>query len=308
MPNWNQVLIELQANSKGPHDLLRLKYLKKLHRHTGRNVLAYYSGWLQKPALRGNPNVDMTISDSDKTGFMTCSHGVDRSKGLDLLLHTPGGDVAATESLIDYLQSLYKGDIRAIVPQIAMSGGTLIALSCKQIVMGRQSSIGPVDPQVNGWPAQGLIEEFELAKAEVANDVRVAEVWRPILSRYWPTLLTSSRHAIDWSDQLLRSCLEGCMLKGIDAEEQKKRIDSIANELGKQATSKNHARHISREDAVRMGVEVLELESDQELQDIVLTLHHSLTHTFSQTPAVKIIENHLGTCYVTQVQQVIQAK
>lgn len=166
MPNWNDVLVELQADARGPHDHLRLKYLQKIHEHSGRNVLAYYSGWLHKPQLRGNPAIEFHIVDADKTGFMTCSHGVDRAKGLDLILHTPGGDVAATESLIDYLHSLYAGDIRAIVPQLAMSGGTLMAVSCKEIVMGRQSSIGPIDSQINNMPAQGIIQEFQRAAEE----------------------------------------------------------------------------------------------------------------------------------------------
>ena len=36
------------------------------------------------------------VNDADKNGFMTAVHGLDRSKGLDLLLHTPGGGTAAT--------------------------------------------------------------------------------------------------------------------------------------------------------------------------------------------------------------------
>ena len=77
---------------------------------------------------------------------MSVIHGLDKSKGLDLFLHTPGGDVGATESLIDYLHDSFGGDIRAIIPQIAMSGGTMIACSCKEIIMGKQSSLGPIDP------------------------------------------------------------------------------------------------------------------------------------------------------------------
>src|SRR5699024_5180604 len=161
-----------------------------------------------------------TINDSDKTGFMTCSSGLDRSKGLDLLLHTPGGDVAATESIVPYLQSLYDGNIRAIIPQLAMSGGTLIALSCKEIIMGRQSSIGPVDPQVAGMPAQGLLEEFELATQEINANPAKIELWRPIISKYWPTLITTCKHAIDWSDELLREFLT----KGMFAEEEQTTI------------------------------------------------------------------------------------
>lgn len=305
MPNWNEVLAELQANNRGAHDHLRLKYLKKIHDHTGRNVLAYYSGWLHKPQLRGNPSVEFHIVDSDKTGFMTCSHGVDRSRGLDLILHTPGGDVAATESLIDYLHSLYNGDIRAIVPQLAMSGGTLIALSCKVIVMGRQSSIGPIDPQIGGMPAQGILEEFERAANEIKSDPTRIAVWQPVISKYWPTLISSSQHAIDWSDLLLRKYLTQCMLAPETPEVRRRKIKRIANLLGKQATSKSHSRHFGPDAVEKVGIKVVKLEDDDELQDLVLTLHHAYTHTLAQTAAIKIIENHLGTAHVNQVQAVI---
>lgn len=299
MPNWNDVLAELEGFNRGPHDQIRLKYLEKLHRHTGRNVLVYYSGWLQKPALRG---VDYSISDADKTGFMTCSHALDRSKGLDLILHTPGGDVAATESIIDYLHSLYNGDIRAIIPQMAMSGGTLIALSCNSIVMGRQSSLGPIDPQIGGMPAQGILEEFALAATQIKAEPHRTALWQPIIGKYWPTLITSCQHAIDWSDDLLRRFLTKCMFANDGPGERDMKIEEIANMLGKQSTSKSHNRHISQEMATKLGLTVVQLEGDETLQDLVLTLHHALTITFAQTGAVKIIENHKGVAYVQQVQ------
>lgn len=308
MPNWNDVLAELQANQqKGAHDHLRFKYLQLLHQHTGRNVLAYYSGWLHKPALRGSPGIEFQINDADKTGFMTCSHGVDRALGLDLILHTPGGDVAATESLVDYLHSLYNGNIRAIVPQLAMSGGTLIALSCKSIVMGRHSSIGPVDPQINGWPAQGIIEEFYRAADEIKADPSRIPIWAPIINKYWPTLITSAEHAVDWSDQLLRTFLTNCMLKNDSATSRKKKIKKIADLLGKQASSKSHSRHINPTNAASLGIVIEQLEADQTLQDLVTTLHHAFTHTLTQTGATKIIENHNGTAHVNLIPVMIGA-
>ena len=95
MPNWNQVLEELKGYKFTlAQDAIRRKYLKRLFEYTGRNIIAYYSGWLQKPDV-GNSD----INDDDKNGFMATIHGLDRIKGLDLILHTPGGDTAATESL-----------------------------------------------------------------------------------------------------------------------------------------------------------------------------------------------------------------
>ena len=78
----------------------------------------------------------MSINDDDKNGFMSAVHGLDTSKGLDIILHTPGGDIAATESLIDYLLLKFDGNMRAIIPQLAMSGGTIIACACEKILRG----------------------------------------------------------------------------------------------------------------------------------------------------------------------------
>ncbi len=91
---------------------------------------------------------------------------MDRSKGLDLLLHTPGGDIAATESIVDYLNQIFGNDVRAIIPQISMSAGTMIALSSKQIMMGKQSNLGPIDPQMGGLACQAILDEFKKAVSD----------------------------------------------------------------------------------------------------------------------------------------------
>jgi ClpP class serine protease len=107
MPSWHELLSEIKVKGS-TYDIVRRHYLSKLNRVTGRNVILYYSGWLQKPGLPG-----VQVNDADKNGFMTVIHGLDRSKGLDLVLHTPGGETAATESLVDYLHSMFGTDIRA---------------------------------------------------------------------------------------------------------------------------------------------------------------------------------------------------
>lgn len=72
--------------------------------------------------------------------------------------------VAATESLIDYLKKMFGTNIVAFISQIAMSAGTMIACACRNI---KQSSLGPIDPQFNGIPAQGVLDEFERAAQEI---------------------------------------------------------------------------------------------------------------------------------------------
>jgi len=175
MPNWHQINEELKK-SGSTFDLIRRKYLSRLSKHTGRNTIIYYSGWLQKNNVPG-----LEVNDADKNGLMTVIHNLDRTKGLDLILHTPGGQTAATESIVDYIHSMFGNDVRAIVPQLAMSAGTMIACSCKEIIMGKQSSLGPIDPQFNGIPAHGVVEEFKRAYTEIKADGVYAALNEPFL-------------------------------------------------------------------------------------------------------------------------------
>lgn len=295
MPNWNGVVDELDGRHDSKHDKVCKKYLKRLADHTGRNVLVYYSGWLQRPGARP---MEVSINDADTTGFMTCSHKLDRDKGLDLVLHTPGGDLSATEAIIKYLRSLYDGNVRAIVPQLAMSGGTLMAMSCKSIVMGRQSSLGPVDPQINGVPAQGLLEEFERAAEQIKAEPHRVALWQPIIGKYHPTIINSCIRAIEWSDQLMREYLTLGMLKDKSAADRNATIDKVAVQFGRVAESKAHSRHIDADTAEKCGLVIERLEDDQTLQDAVLSLHYALTLTMSQTSIIKIIENQRGVGYM----------
>ena len=72
---------------------------------------------------------------------------------------------------------------------------------------------------------------------------------------------------------------------------------SIASFLTNHAEFKTHARHINRDVAKSEGLIVEDLESDQKLQNLVLSLFHATTHTFSGIRVVKIIENHRGSLF-----------
>lgn len=298
MANWNEILDEIRAAGSA-HDVIRRNYLKKLHEKTGRNVIVYYSGWLQKPGLLGTE-----LNDSDKNGFMNAIHGLDRTLGLDLILHTPGGETAATESIVDYLRSTFGTDIRAIVPQIAMSAGTMIACACKEVIMGKQSSLGPIDPQFQGIPAHGIVEEFKRAHQEIKADQSKMAVWQPIIAKYPPAFIGECEKAIQWSEEMVREWLLSGMLN--DKPDANNIADAIVTELGDHALTKSHARHLSIEKCRQMGLTVVPLEDNQDIQDAVLSVHHSCIHTLAATPAYKIIENQNGIAFIQIAQFVPQ--
>lgn len=297
MPSWSDILAELQRTGS-PHDVVRRKYLAELSALTDRNTIVYYSAWLAKPGLQ--PYQVLLVNDNDKNGFMATIHKLDRKKGLDLILHTPGGESAATESLVDYLRSMFGTNIRAIVPQLAMSAGTMMACACDQIIMGRHSSLGPIDPQIGGMAAHGVIEEFNRARTEITTSPGLIPVWQPILAKYPPTLVGECQKAIDWTNALVKGWLETGMFrrratKTADAQR-------VVDELADHALTLSHARHISAEKARQIGLRVLSLERDQKLQDAVMSLHHACVQTLQDSGAVKLIENQLGVAFIQAIR------
>ena len=299
MPNWGQVLTEIQGTRvDNPLDTIRRKYLKIMHEYTGRNVIAYYSGFLQK----NNPN--SAIDDNDKNALMQAVYGLDKTKGLDLILHTPGGNTAATESIVKYLRSIFGTDIRAFIPQMAMSAGTMIALSCKEIVMGKQSNIGPIDPQFGGMSCAGVIEEFDNAIKSVKTDPASAPLWQVIISKYHPTFLGDCQKAIKWSNTMVEEWLSTNMLS--DHANPREDASKIVEVLSSHEETFTHSKHIHMDDCFSLGIKVVPLESFEskiiedckDLQDCVLTIHHTYMHTFSNSTAIKIIENHIGSAMI----------
>lgn len=295
MPAWANVLAEIarkQQSGLQATDLIRRKYLKKLHKHTGRNVIAYYSGWLFRPA--NTPN--LSVGDDDMNAFMAAVHQFDRSKGLDLILHTPGGDIAATEALVKYLWVMFDKEIRVIVPQLAMSAGTMIACAARTIVLGKQSSLGPIDPQIGGVPAQGVLDEFQLAVENIKAEPASAPLWQQIVSRYHPSFINECAQAIDWSREMVCGWLqENMFAPDSDATDK---AEAIVGYLGSHSATGAHNRHIPLSKCEGIGLKIERLEYDAVLQDLVLTVHHAYMHTFSMTPAIKITENHLGVATV----------
>jgi ClpP class serine protease len=80
---------------------------------------------------------------------------------LDLILHTPGGLVLASEQIACALKR-HPGKVTIFVPHYAMSGGTLIALAANEIIMDHDAVLGPVDPQLGTqqggyYPAASII-------------------------------------------------------------------------------------------------------------------------------------------------------
>lgn len=304
MANRTEIINKINSYKNQGQDLIRKQYIKDLFEYTGNDTIVYAASFpCNTPGVSTGA---LSIGLNDIQGFMTCLNGLHGDK-LDLILHSPGGSLEAAEQLVQYLRDKYSY-IRAIIPQNAMSAATMIACACDEIVMGRESAIGPIDPQMamtraNGvtytLPAHSILADFETAKKEISSDPRAAQVWVPKLLEIPNGFLDLCKKTIDLSISKVAEWLDTYMFKA----EKEKKGKEIAEWLGKFEEHKTHGRPINYQLARDKGLKITLLEEDQELQDKVLSVFHCTLVTFDVTSCVKIIENHLGNGSYAIVQQ-----
>ena len=186
MPSWGGILKEIadltQRGNPNALDMVRRKYLASQHMHSKRAVILYATNWTQP----GNAPPEMiSVDEVDIQGFMEVIHGV-KETSLDLILHSPGGSLAAADAVVQYLRSKFT-HIRVFVPNAAMSAATMIACAAEEIFMGKHSFLGPIDPQIimqtslggRSIPTQAILDQFDMARDE-CRDPRNLAVWLPM--------------------------------------------------------------------------------------------------------------------------------
>ena len=318
MPTWGELLNELKRLNErvaenpdelggiSPQDIIRRRYLRDLSKHTGRATILYATSWMENKQVTAD---QVTINLADVAGFMEAVSNIDERE-LDLVLHSPGGSAEAAESIVEYLRSRFD-HIRAFVPVAAMSAATMVALGADEVVMGAHSQLGPIDPQFTiatpegprSSPAQAIKDQFELAKEQCAANPAHVTAWLPILRSYSPGLLAQCDHQHELARSLVARWLERYMFAG-DSEAAAK-ADAAASWFASFTEFGSHGRRVSRDDARAQGINVTDLEDDDALQDLVLSVYHATSHTFGGTPAVKLIENQNGRAYILMSRSMV---
>jgi len=303
MPTWGEILAELHdpanqlPNGLPNFDGVRRKYLGQLFALTKRPTIIYYTDWFGK----GGPAASITLEDMQ--GMMEVCKDLE-GPNLDILLHSPGGSAEAAASIVRYLRTKFS-HVRVFIPLAAMSAATMWALAGDVIVMGKHSQLGPIDPQMvsgtSAAPARAILRQFDQAKDECSDPSRLA-AWIPILQQYGPALIQQCEDAEALALRLVQEWLEQHMFLGASDATQK--AEDVAGYFANYEVHRSHSLGIDREQARDQGVRVEDLETDQALQDAVLSVHHATMHTLSG-PAIKIVENHLGRAYVKLAQQLV---
>lgn len=296
MPARNEIYEQITRGKVSYQDVVRREYLGQLAAYTQRDTIVFSSAFTSY-----KPSMPMTtIMPDDIQGFMSALHELKR-KQLDLILHSPGGSLEAADQIVHYLRDKYD-HIRAIVPQNAMSAATMICCACDEIIMGKHSAIGPIDPQITfpisqegpffTAPAQSILDEFERAKGEIASNPTIAVLWIKRIDKYPHGFLKICQTTIDLAKERVAEWLEKWMFKSDDNAAQK--ASAIALWLGTADNHKTHGRPIGFNEAKEKGLNVKRLEDDDALQDLVLSVFHATMATHECANCGKLIENHNG--------------
>ena len=273
-------------------------YARELEKHFRSHVLAY-SGAIYPGALnRYREAIEGLVAAGDPPG-------IDPQK-LVIVLTTPGGIVETVEKMVEITRHHYQ-DVSFVVPEMAMSAGTVWCMSGDRIWMDYASSLGPIDPQVQSQSASGgfvpalgyldKVNEF-IAKAN-SNNLSAAEVI--MLKSLDLAELRRFEQAKDLSISLLKQWLVSCKFKNwthhrttnpgsaVTAEERLARAEQVAVELMNNSRWNSHGRMIG----MRTLKEVLRLEIDDYSKIPVLrnnaTMYSSLLSEYLERQSLPMI-------------------
>ena len=129
---------------------------------------------------------------------------------LHLMLHSPGGDGETAVRITRAAQARCK-ELTVIVPDIAKSAATLVAVGAHHILMGPASDLGPIDPQFllerSLVAAKDIIAAFDEAVQKVQDAPDTALFYASLLSNVDALMIQQSRVALEGTDKLLSDAL-----------------------------------------------------------------------------------------------------
>ena len=277
----------------------RKKWLKKISElRSNRNIFVYASAVTK----RG----DVAIDESDLIPFTDTVSSLDTTKGIDIILQTPGGSAETVEKMVRYLRGRFN-HMAVIVPGMAMSAGTIFTMAANEILMGEISSLGPIDAQIpfNGrfLPAATIIDGVKEIKEDVIkNNGKLNPAYIPILQNINPGVLKDCETAQSFSTTLVKPWLKIYKFSDwavheksenkdeVTEKDKEKRAEEIANALCSHSRWLTHARSLGIKELTELKLKIIDYSKNQELNEAISRYFILLSMTFDITSIYKIFE------------------
>ena len=296
----NKLFLENYQNERR---IKRQSIIKKIEEITNRKLIVYTASF-QHPAGSIQKQEIPIIED------LLASVSESKNKSIDLMMHSPGGELGATEKILQMIRERFD-NFRMIVPNQAKSAATMLGLGSDEILMGYLSELGPIDPQIlktlpNGTfifiPAHALINTLEHIKNQIRNN-EPYQVYMPILSNIEPEMIDICQKAISESSEVAEQWLKKYMLRGYPEEAIKK----VVEDLGSTKVYKTHGKMISAVQAKSMGLNVTLIDKEDTLWKLIWELYYRSEIELEEKPSVvKLFETANSSVNITVAQQIIK--
>ena len=192
----------------------------------------------------------------------------DKKEILVVILQTSGGLAEVAERIIETIRDRYS-KLYFVIPDYAMSAGTILAMGGDKIYMGYSSSLGPIDPQIfqgdRFLSALGYLNEYDdLNKKAKKGDLTTVEF--SLINQMDLSFLYECKQAKKLTVDLIKKWLPQYMFKdNNDSPDAKvKQAEDIASKFGSEEW-RSHTRMLSRETVKNIGLNIDNIEDNQNL-------------------------------------------
>lgn len=229
-------------------------------------------------------------------------------QSLAIVLDTDGGIIEVVERMVNTIRHHYV-EVTMVIPNRAMSAGTVFAMSGDRIMMDYFSSLGPIDPQIdrNGKlvPALSYLVQFERLKERArSGEITTAEM--VLLQQLDLAELHSFEEARELSYALLKEWLAKYKFKDwhttettrtpVTAERRQQRALEVAQKLMDHQRWHSHGRPISMEVLRRdLNLRIDDFGADDELSRHIKDYYQFLSDYMSKLGTFCVVHTS-GTC------------
>ena len=129
-----------------------------------------------------NPSIgdDDMITIGTHMDFVKAYEKVDKTKDIDIIMHTVGGELSSAEAICNCItnhQSKYTSKINVYIPYYSYSGGCMIALACDKIIILRNAILGPCDAQIYVTSRHSIAAIINTVDYKKSKEEKIDENW-----------------------------------------------------------------------------------------------------------------------------------
>ncbi len=294
MPNKNKPIIGQVLDEQGQSLETRKKIIIKLENKIERSVISLFTSFKYR----------VVLSDDDADMLEALLQTMDLSRGIALLLSSPGGSGLAAERIINICRRYSgTGDYWVIIPGKAKSAATIISFGASKVFMGPASELGPVDPQFSiiedgrqkRFSLCNLVASYNELLERATKEKGNLEPYLQQLARYDAREIKEFEDAISLSEDISVGALKSGMMSSSSVATIKRKIKTFLTP----EETKAHGRLIEREKAESCGLAIEKVNIDDEMWSLAFEFYTRLSNYVS-TRVSKCIENKEHS-YTTQM-------